>query len=184
MVSNSATGFIANYASVSTLSNLGLFVFGEQVSNLTGETAKVEAINLAGGSEAPLGQLRYGIGPSTAAVEIVAAKIVSTDPDTAPAAGTFTVSGNYQIGSEIVTVTNITTNNDSVTLEITRGQLGTTAATQAEDGPVYATTVLVNDKLTLSKTTGTYQSTPGLFDLALNDVIIGCLLYTSDAADE
>ena len=27
--------------------------------------------------------------------------------------------------------------------------------------------------LTLSKTTGTYQSTPGLFDIQLNDVIIG-----------
>ena len=173
LVSNSATGFIANYASVSTVSNLGLFVFGEQVSNLTGETAKVEAINLAGGSEAPLGQLRYGIGPSTASVEIVAAKILSTDADTPPAAGTFIVGGNYQIGSEIVNVTNVTTNNDSVVLEITRGELGTTAATQAEDGPVYATTVLVNDKLTLSKTTGTYQSTPGLFDLALDDVIIG-----------
>ena len=41
LVSNSATGFIANYDAVSSISNLGLFVFGEQVTNLTGQTAKV-----------------------------------------------------------------------------------------------------------------------------------------------
>ena len=55
---------------------------------------------------------------------------------------------------------------------MTRAQNGTTAVSHQEDVPVYGTDISVTDQLTLSKTAGTYQSTPGLFDIQLNDYII------------
>ena len=171
LVNVSATGFTGNLASISALSNLGLFVFGENVSNFQGDTAVVEQINLDKGQETPQGQLRYSIGPSTTTIDIIAPG--SQNAETAPNVGTFVLSKNYQIGSEIVTVTGVTENNDFHSIEVTRGQLGTTAVSHLEDLPVYGTEINVTNALTLSKTAGTYQSKPGLYDIQLNEVIIG-----------
>ena len=87
--------------------------------------------------------------------------------------GVFTVGQNYQFGSEIFLLNSITQGSESTTLGVTRAQSGTTAVSQQEDIPLYGTQISVNDQLTLSKTTGTYQSTPGLYDIQLNEVIIG-----------
>ena len=172
LVTVSATGFSANVASVTNVVNQGLFVFNEKVTNFQGDTAQVEAINLQKGQETPLAQLRYTIGLSTTSVEVVKYKTDNSAADEAVPAGTFTTTKNYQFGSEIFRVDTITQNNDSTTLGITRAQNGTTATAQQEDVPLYGTDITITNNLTLSKTTGTYQSTPGLFDIQLNDYII------------
>ena len=69
-------------------------------------------------------------------------------------------------------MTGVTNGAQSTTLTATRGQDGTTATQQLEDSPIYGTEINITDSLILSKTTGTYQSTPGLYDIQLNDVII------------
>ena len=171
LVNVSATGFNANLGTITPITNLGLFVFGEQVKNFDNDTAKVEQINLDRGQETPLGQLRYSIGPSTTSVEIIASG--SQNAETAPPTGTFIAGKSYQFGSEIVLVTNIVENNDYTQLTVTRGTQGTTAVSHLEDLPVYGTEINVTNALTLSKTAGTYQSTPGLYDIQLNDIIIG-----------
>ena len=150
----------------------GLFIFGEQVTNFDGDTAKVEQVNLQTGQEIPLAQLRYTVGLSTTSIEVVAYRTDNTAADAAVPAGTFTAGKNYQFGSEIVLVSAITQGSESTTLTVTRAQNGTTAVSHQEDVPVYGTDILVTDQLTLSKTAGTYQSTPGLFDIQLNDYII------------
>ena len=80
------------------------------------------------------------------------------------------------MGSEIFRVDSFSNGSDSTTLTVTRGQNGTTAVSHQEQLPIYGTAIEVTTNLTLSKTTGTYQSTPGLFDIQLNDVIIGARL--------
>ena len=79
----------------------------------------------------------------------------------------------YQIASEIVRVDSISNGTESTTLIVVRGQLGTAAISHQEDTPLYSTEIEVTNELTLSKTTGTYQSTPGLFNIQTNDTIIG-----------
>jgi len=169
-VTVSATGFSANLDVQSSISNIGLFEYGETVKNLTNDTAKVEQINLERGLENALAELRYTVGPSTTAVEVVPSGSTTDGP---VPAGTFATSTNYQLGSEVVTVTNIVDGNDSTTLTVTRGQNGTVAVSHQEEFPIYGTVIAVTSALTLSKTAGTYKSTPGLFDIQLNDVIIG-----------
>ena len=165
----SATGFNANLATNTAVSNIGLFTFGEQVTNLTGDTAKVEQINLESGAETPLAKVRYTIGLSTVSFEVV-----PTSGAAGPVpAGTFTATKNYQFGSEIFRVDTITDGSSSTTLAVTRAQLGTTAQSVQENTPIYGTDISVTNTLTLSKTAGTYKSTPGLFDIQLNDVILG-----------
>ncbi|AOV60911.1 virion structural protein [Synechococcus phage S-CAM22] len=162
-----ATGFSGTLATISNVVSNGLFLFNEQVTNLTGDTGKVETSNLQTGQETPLGKLRYGIGAATTNVELVA-----TAGGAIPA-GTFTLNDDYQIGSEIVTVTQVTNGANSTTVTLTRGVSGTTAVSQQENTPIYSTEISVTNTLTLSKTTGTYQSTPGLYDIQLDDYIIG-----------
>jgi len=170
LVSVGATGFSALLASNTAVSNIGLFTFGENVTNLTGDIAKVEQINLATGQETPAAQLRYAVGPSTTSIEVIPYGGASLSPVTA---GTFVATQNYQFGSEIFLVNSITDNADSTTLGVSRGQVGTQAVAQQENTPVYSTVIAVTNALTLSKTAGTYKSTPGLFDIQLNDIIIG-----------
>ena len=174
LVTVSATGFSANYASATSpaYESGGLFIFNETVTNFEGNTAKVERVNLQTGQETPLAQLRYTIGLSTSSIEVVKYRTDNTAADEPVPAGTFVATKNYQFGSEIVTVNTITQNNDSTTLGVTRAQSGTTAVSHQEDVPVYGTDISVTNQLTLSKTAGTYQSTPGLFDIQLNDYII------------
>ena len=179
-----ATGFAANVAAQASgglndtgsgqysVPNIGLFVFGENVSNLTGDTAKVEQINLDGATT-PLAQLRYTIGASTTTIEMVKYKTDNSTADEPVDAGTFVATKNYQVESEIFLVNSVVQNNDSTTLTVTRAQNGTAAVSHQEDNPIYSTDIVVTDKLTLSKTAGTYQSTPGLFDIQLNDYIVG-----------
>ena len=165
-----ATGFSANLATNDAITNIGLFAFGETVTNLTGDTAKVEQINLERGQETPLADLRYTIGAATTEFEVIDATSATDAP---VPAGTFTIGQNYQFGSEIFQLTNIVDGSESTTLTVTRGQVGTQPAAQQEDAPIYGTEISVTNALTLSKTAGTYQSTPGLYDIQLNDYIIG-----------
>jgi len=165
----STTGFASNLNTITDVDNLGLFIFGEQITNLTGNTAVVEQINLQTGQETPIAELRYTIGAATDTFEVIA----SDTPNTPVASDVFEVGESYQFGSEIFVVNSITQNNESTTLEVLRGQSGTAAASKLEGTPIYGTQVEVTGDLTLSKTTGTYQSTPGLFDIELNDIIIG-----------
>ena len=166
-----ATGFSANLSGTPTaVTNLGLFAFGEKVTNFTNDTAKVEQINLERGQETPLADLRYTIGAATTSIELISA----TSATDAPVAdGTFVAGDEYQIGSEIVTINTITNGSESTTVTVTRAVNGTAATSHQEDTPVYGTEIEVTNTLTLSKTAGTYQSTPGLFDIQLDDVIIG-----------
>ena len=184
LVTVGATGFAANVAAQASgglndtgsgqysVPNIGLFVFGENVSNLTGDTAKVEQINLDGATT-PLAQLRYTIGAATTSIEVVKYKTDNSTADEPVDAGTFVAGKNYQVESEIFLVNSVTQNNDSTTLDVTRAQNGTAVASHQEDNPIYGTDITVTDKLTLSKTAGTYQSKPGLFDIQLNDYIVG-----------
>ncbi|AXF41237.1 virion structural protein [Cyanophage S-TIM4] len=176
LVTVGATGFASNVAAsngVTDVQNIGLFTFGEKVTDFQGDTARVESINLQKGQETPLAQLRYTIGPSTTSFEVVAYKTDNSVADAPVADGTFTTGQNYQFGSEIFLLNSITQGSQSTTFGVTRAQSGTTAVSQQEDNPVYGTQISVNNQLTLSKTTGTYQSTPGLYDIQLNEVIIG-----------
>ena len=162
----------SNHFSILGSFNIGLFVFGENVTNLTNDTAKVEQINLDGAST-PLAQLRYTIGASTTSIEMVKYRTDNTGADEAVTAGTFVAGKNYQVESEIFLVNTIVQNNDSTTLGVTRAQNGTAAVSHQEYNPIYGTDITVTNTLTLSKTAGTYQSTPGLFDIQLNDYIVG-----------
>ncbi len=166
-----ATGFSGTLQTIdSGIYSNGLFVFNEQITNLDGDLAVVETINLETGQETPIAKLRYGIGASTTNVEVVS---TAAGVDTPVPIGTFVENDDYQIASEIVTVTSVTNGSDSTTIVVTRGQLGTAATSHQEDTPMYSTDIEVTNDLTLSKTAGTYQSTPGLFNIQLNDVIIG-----------
>ncbi|MEK9698851.1 MAG: hypothetical protein VW270_23955, partial [Candidatus Poseidoniales archaeon] len=165
-----ATGFASNLDTITNITNLGLFTFGETVTNLTGDTAKVEQINLETGQETAIAELRYTIGAATASFEVVDR---SAQTDAPVAAGTFEVNEFYQFGSEIFQVLTVTNGTDSTTLGVLRGQQGTQASSKTQDTPIYGTQIEVTGNLTLSKTAGTYQSTPGLFDIQLDDVIIG-----------
>ena len=165
-----ATGFSGTLTEIADVNNNGLFFFGETITNLEGNTAKVEVVNLETGQETPVAELRYGIGSATTSIEVVSA---TSTTDAPVAANTFTINDNYQLGSEIFTVTAVNNGSESTTLTVTRGVLGTTALSHTEDTPLYSTQIEITNNLILSKTTGTYQSTPGLFDIQLNDYIIG-----------
>ena len=170
VIEGSATGFGALLLSSVDQTNTGLFGFGETVRNLDGDTAKVERINLATGQEIPIADVRFSIGISTVQFDVVE---IRTDGVEYPLAdGTFTVGSQYQIASEIMTVQTISNGVSSTTIEVLRGQSGTTAVAHLAGTPIYGTDVNVTNSLLLSKTVGTYQSTPGLFDIQLNDVII------------
>lgn len=170
LISVGATGFTATLTQITPIVNLNLFSFNEQIKNLTGKIAVVEEVNLETGDSVPLADLRYTVGAGTSSIELIDSAALT---DTAVPASTFTVGANYQLGAEIVTVSAITVGPNSTTLTVTRGQLGTTATSHQEDLPLYGTDISVTNELALSKTVGTYQSKPGLFDIQLDDVIIG-----------
>ena len=165
-----ATGFAGNLADITPITNLGLFQFDEQVTNLDGDIAIVEEANLETGESTPIAELRYTIGAGTTNIEVI--DPVQSD-DTFVAATEFTVGANYQLGAEIITLQGITVGTESTTLNVLRGQLSTTAVSHQEDQPLYGTDLEITNKLALSKTVGTYQSKPGLFDIQLDDVIVG-----------
>ena len=165
-----ATGYAANLESISPVTNLGLFNFNEQVSNLDGDIAVVEEVNLETGENTPIAELRYTIGAGTTSIEVKDPDAVA---DTFVPASEFTVGANYQLGSEIFRVDSVTVGTESTVLGVTRGVLQTTAIAHQEDAPMYSTDIQITNELALSKTVGTYQSKPGLYDIQLNDVIIG-----------
>jgi len=170
LISVGATGFTATLTEITPIVNLNLFSFNEQIKNLTGKIAVVEEVNLETGDSVPLADLRYTIGAGTSTVEVIDSAALT---DTAVPASVFSVDANYQLGAEIVTVSAITVGPNSTTLTVLRGQLGTTATSHQEDLPLYGTDISITNELALSKTVGTYQSKPGLFDIRLDDVIIG-----------
>ena len=158
-----------------------MFTFGENITNLEGNLAKIEQVNLQTGQEMPIAKLRYSIGPSTTTFEVIDPNSETPQP---VANNTFEPEANYQLGSEIFTLVSSVDNADSTSITVTRNSLGTTAVNQSDDSPIYTTKIEVTNNLTLSKTAGTYTSSPGLFDIQLNDIIYGaqsgvCLLYTS-----
>ena len=171
LVLGNTTGFAAIFTLQTSVVNNGLFIFGENITNLEGNTAVIEDVNLEKGSEAPLAKLRYGVGLSTTSFEVIS-YTATVDEPVAPPSDVFTIGDNYQIGSEIVEVTGIVQNNDSTTLTVLRGQLGTSVLSLQQETPFYGTNITITNDLTLSKTTGTYQSTPGLYDIVLGDVIV------------
>ena len=69
-------------------------------------------------------------------------------------------------------VNSVTDFSNYTQITVTRAQDGTTAVGHLENQPIYGTNISVTTSLTLSKTAGTYQSTPGLFNIQNNDVII------------
>jgi hypothetical protein len=165
----SATGFSGTLESITAVTNIGLFNFGESITNFDGDVATVEQVNLETGKERPLAKLRYTIGPSTTSIDFIDA---DSETDAPVPAEVFNIGSNYQLGSEIFTVNTVTNNSDSTTVGVTRAVLGTASISHLEDTPLYGTEIEITNALTLSKTAGTYQSTPGLFDIQLNDVII------------
>ena len=173
LVLNSATGFSAQFESSQPVVSNNLFVFGESVTDLQGDTAIVEDINLQKGAETPLAKLRYGVGPSTTQFEVIAYDATINEPARVEGENEFVVGQNYQIGSEIVQVSNVVQNLESTTLTVIRGQLGTAVAGIQELTPFYGTNITITNDLILSKTVGTYQSKPGLYDVILDDIIIG-----------
>ena len=73
-------------------------------------------------------------------------------------------------------VDTITDGSDSTTLAVTRAtglNNGLVSDSQSSGTPLYGTEINVTNRLLLSKTTGTYQSKPGLFEIDQNDFIIG-----------
>jgi hypothetical protein len=170
IIEGSATAFSALLITIVDEVNTGLFRFGETIRNIDGDTAKVERINLATGQETPIADVRFSIGISTVQFDVI--QIRTDGVEAALPDGTFTVGSQYQIASEIVTIQTITNGAQSTTLEVLRGQSGTTATAHLAGTPIYGTEVEVTNSLLLSKTLGTYQSTPGLFDIQLNDIII------------
>ena len=171
LVLGNTTGFSALFSTATAITNNGLFIFGESITNLEGNTAVVEEVNLEKGAETPIAKLRYSVGLSTTSFEVVAQDADLNAP-TPPATGTFVVGKKYQIGSELVTVTDVTENNDSFTVVVTRGVDGTASTGIQASTPFYGTDITITDLLVISKTTGTYQSTPGLYDIITDDIIV------------
>ena len=97
-----------------------MFIFNEQVTNLEGNTARIETINLETGQETPIAELRYSIGAATTSIEVIST--TSETPTPVPA-NTFEVGENYQIRSEIVNVTGVTNGSESTTLTVSRASL-------------------------------------------------------------
>lgn len=166
----SATGFNSVVDDIENIENDGLYEFKEQITNLNGSIAEVEEINLTIGQNTPIARLRYGIGVSTTTFEVVDPRAASATP---VSVGTFVVGDKYQIGSEILQIISIEQLSASTRLTASRAQLGTAAVSHETEKPIYSTEIEVNDKLVISKTTGTYQSKPGLFNIQLNDIIVG-----------
>jgi len=166
-VTAGSTGFAGNIATKADIDNIGLYIFGETIRNLQGKTAKVEEVNLATGSDTPIAELRFSIGIGTTTFEVV-----QTDGSGPVGAATFVSGKNYQIGSELIKVTDVSQGSQSTTITVQRAQSGTTAVNYNEATPIYGTEIQVTNELVISKTTGTYQSTPGLFDIKVNDVIV------------
>ena len=171
-----ATGFNANFATATAVVSDGLYAFGEEVRNLAGKTARVEEINLAAGAETPLAELRFSIGATTSTIEVIAYNADPNAPAAPVPAGNLIPTKIYQFGSELFRVDTITDNSDSTTLTVTRAtglNNGTVSDSQSSGTPLYGTEINVTTRLLLSKTTGTYQSKPGLFEINQNDFIIG-----------
>ena len=105
LVTSSATGFSANLVSVSAIPNIGLFRYGENIRNIQGDTAKVERINLASGQETPLADTRFNIGLNTTSLMLLL--LLMMDLKFLLLLAFLKSEKNYQIASEIITVTDI-----------------------------------------------------------------------------
>ena len=168
LVTVGATGFAANINTISDFDNNGLFQPKETVRNFNNDVAEVERVNLETGQESPAAIMKFGAGISSTNIEVIPA----VGENTPIASGVFEIGKRYQAGSEIFEVINIVDNSNSSTITVLRGQLGTTAVAHLQSTPIYGTEIQITNDLILSKTTGTYQSTPGLYNIQLNDVII------------
>ena len=153
---SSATGFQATLDSITDVTRQNLFNFKEKITNLRGDSATVEQVNLEGNNGQPVANIPGGMSATQGSFDVDDI----TDIE---------VGKTYQVDSERVLVATITGN----TLTVTRGADGTTAVGHQTNSVLYGTEIEVGNTLVLSKTAGTYQSTPGLFDIVIGDIIIG-----------
>lgn len=170
-----ASGFVGVLSNVEVLKNPNqpsdyLYQFAETITTIDQRLAQVESLNLSVGQETPIASLRFTTGVSSQSVDVIK---YNTSTPQAVDEGTFVVGKYYQFDSEIFEITNVVNYEGYTTLTVLRGQLGTAPAQHQSNSPVYGTEILVTDSLVLSKTVGTYQSKPGLFDIRQYDVIIG-----------
>ena len=172
-----ATGFIGVLTSAVPIRQASdssdyLFQFGETVSTLGRDLAQVETINLSVGQERPIANLRFTTGGDSTSFQVT--RYSSGTVTSLPVLpNTFVVNKWYQFDSEIFQVQGVVDSSTHTTLTVLRGQLGTQASQHQSNTPIYGTEIVVTNTLTLSKTVGTYQSKPGLFDIRQYDIIIG-----------
>ena len=162
-IRNSATGFSAFVDSSIAIVNENLFRYQENISDFSGDTAVIESINLENKNTTPISSLQLAISASATFAFLLDVE----DEDGNPL---FEIDKEYQIDAEIVKVQDI--DYDDKKLTILRGQLGTAVVSHASATKVYSTEIIRTNKVLLSKTAGTYQSTPGLFDIQTDEYII------------
>ena len=153
---SSATGFQATLDSITDVNRQNLFNFKEDIQNLRGDQATVEQVNLEGNNGQPIANIPGGMSATQGAFDVDNVADVELNK-------------TYQVDSERMVVTDISGN----TLTVQRAADGTTAVGHQTNSVLYGTEIEVGNTLVLSKTAGTYQSTPGLFDIVIGDIIIG-----------
>ena len=150
-LSQNGTGYIDTPEGLPTVGGSGSGLTVELDANSTGEIISVKIANRGSGYQ--IGDVvTLAGGNSQGQITIVA-----------------DVGGVYQIDAERFTIVSITGN----TVTANRGTDGTAVVGHATNSNVYGTSIEVGDSVVLSKTAGTYQSTPGLFDIVIGDIIIG-----------
>ncbi len=153
---SSATGFQGTLDTITDVVRQNLFNFKETIRNLRGDTATVEQVNLEGNNGQPVANIPGGMSATQGSFDVDDA----TDLE---------VGKTYQVDSERMVISSINGN----TVVVQRAADGTTAVGHQTNSVLYGTEIEVGNTLVLSKTAGTYQSTPGLFDIQITDIIIG-----------
>ena len=162
-IRSSAVGFSGFVDESNLIDNSNLFEYRENITDFGGDIAQVEAINLDDGNAAPLSSLQLAISASATFMYLTDLSDADGDP-------LFAVGKQYQLDSEIFTVQEIDYNNSRLT--ILRGELGTAPVSHQSNTKIYSTEIIRTNTILVSKTTGTYQSTPGLFGINTDEYII------------
>ena len=150
-LTQNGTGYIDTPEGIPTVGGSGSGLTVELDANSIGEIVSVKIANRGSGYQ--IGDVvTLAGGDSQGQITIVA-----------------DVGGVYQIDAERFTIVSITGN----TVTANRGTDGTAVVGHATNSNVFGTEIEVGDTVVLSKTAGTYQSTPGLFDIVIGDIIIG-----------
>ena len=161
-IRSSSVGFSAFVDTQTLQANNNLFEYQENITDFQGDIASVEAINLDDSTSSPIGTLNLSISAS--------ATFMYVETEDSEGNALWEVNKEYQVDAEIFTVQAIDTTNDRLT--ILRGQLGTAPVSHQNGSNIYSTDIIKTNNILVSKTTGTYQSTPGLFDINTDEYII------------